>query len=131
MTWDAALARADAATAAYFDTQAFVAVAMTKPARQVNAADIEDASRPAFTFMGSLDLAPEFSAFATANRPNASDRQTRQVTRICLTALSSAWPWMLRQNDRIRSADALYVVAAAPESDGSARVALWLNKVST
>lgn len=129
MTWDAALARADAATAAYFDTQAFVAVAMTKPARQVNAVDVVDPARPEFPFMGSLDLAPEFTAFATSNRPNAGDRNMRQVTRICLTALTSAWPWMLRQGDRIRSADALYVVAATPDSDGTARVAVWLNKV--
>ncbi|MEP9378391.1 hypothetical protein ABLE91_16870 [Aquabacter sp. CN5-332] len=131
MGWDDELAAADAAVAGYFDTLSFTAVGMTRPPRASNAAAIVDPARPAFGFLGTLESAPEFTSFADSNRPTAGDRSVRQITRICLTALTTGWPWVPRQDDRIRSAVALYQVAANPDCDGTARVAIWLNKVSS
>lgn len=130
MSWDEDLARADLAAAAYFDTVECTAVAMTKPPRAVNAEAGPDESRPGFTFMASIESAPEFSSLAGANRPTPADRSVRQVNRICLTALASGWPWMLRQGDRVKAGTALYQVAADPDDDGTARVAVWLNRLS-
>ena len=131
MAWDDDLAATDAAVAGYFDTVAFTAVPMTKPPRAANAEPIPDTDRSAFDFFGSLDIEPEFSSLSSANRPSPGDRQIRSVRRLCLTALTTAWPWLLRQGDHVRTASALYVVAAVPDQDGTPRMAYWLNKVSS
>lgn len=130
MGWDDDLARADLTTAAYFDTVECTAVAWTKPERAVNHIPGPDESRPGFTFFASIETGPEFSSFAGANRPTPADRNIRQVNRVCLTALATAWPWMLRKDDRVSTGDALYQVVADPERDGTARVAVWLNQIS-
>ncbi|GGF56682.1 hypothetical protein GCM10007301_15460 [Azorhizobium oxalatiphilum] len=130
MGWNDALAAADRAVASYFDTTDFTATGMTKPERAVNADGVVDSARPAFDFKGTLEKAPEFSAFDTTSRPSPADRNIRKVDRICLTADSTAWPWMPKQGDRIRSASALYALAAEPDNDGTRRVALWLNRIS-
>ena len=124
------LAAADDAVAGYFDEPGFTAVPMARPARAVNAGEVPDETRAAFHFAGTLDTAPEFTAFASGNRPTAADRQVRQISRICLSALSTGWPWIPRQGDRIRTASALYMLAASPDTDGTARIVMWLNKVS-
>lgn len=130
MSWDEDLARVDLMTAGYFDTVECTAVAMTKPARAVNAEAGPDESRPGFSFMASIETGPEFSSLAGANRPTPADRSIRQVNRACLTALASAWPWMLRKDDRVSAGDVLYQVAADPDDDGTARVVIWLNRIS-
>lgn len=130
MSWDEALATTDAAVASYFDTAAFTAIAMATPPRAVNADAAPDASRPVFDFVGTLEIEPQFAAFARNDQPSAADRSVRQINRLCLTATTTGWPWVPRQGDRIRSATALYAVSANPDSDGTARVAFWLNRVS-
>ncbi len=131
MGWDDALAASDAAVAAYFDTLKFDAVGMATASRAVNAPTTTDPDRPRFEFFGSLDVEPEMSAVSNSSRPNAGDRSIRHISRICLTADTSKWPWMLRQGDRVRTPTAVYMVAVNPDSDGTARVAIWLNKVSS
>lgn len=130
MGWDEALARSDAVAAAYFDTVSFEAIGMAA-GRAVNAPASPDPARPRFSFKGSLDIEPELSAVSNSSRPNAGERSIRHISRICLTAEISAWPWLLRQGDHVRIAGALYAVAVNPDSDGTARVAIWLNKVSS
>lgn len=130
MSWDEALATTDAAVASYFDTVAFTAIGMATPPRAVNADAAPDASRPAFDFFGTLESEPQFTSFDRNNQPTAADRSIRQVMRLCLTASTAGWPWVPRQGDRIRSATALYAVSANPDSDGTQRVAFWLNRVS-
>ena len=124
------LAAADGAVAGYFDEPGFTAVPMARPARAVNAGEVPDETRTAFDFAGTLDTAPEFTAFASGNRPTATDRQVRQISRICLSALTTGWPWIPRQGDRIRTASALYMLAASPDTDGTARIVMWLKRIS-
>ncbi|WAC26420.1 hypothetical protein [Ancylobacter sp. SL191] len=130
MSWDDALARADEACAAYFDTVAFTVVPMRKPGRDVNGALEPDPTRPGFSFHGSLDTAPELNAFAGSRSGGADERSRRQVSRVCLTALMTGWPWTPKQDDRLRTESALYQLVAAPETDGSGRAVLWLNRIS-
>lgn len=130
MSWDDALARTDEACARHFDTVACSAIAMCKPERAANAPEGPDPSRPGFGFSASIEFAPELNAMSGARSSGAADRNVRQVTRVCLTAVTTGWPWMLRQGDRVRTADALYQIAANPDQDGTARVALWLNRIS-
>lgn len=129
MSWDDDFARMDEVAAAYFDSPGFEAVAMRKPAPNANYEP--DASRLSFDFAGTLETAPSFSTIAGGEAPRPSDRSFRAVSKICLTALTTTWPWVPRQGDRIRHGLALYQVAADPERDGSTdRLAFWLNKVS-
>lgn len=130
MSFDTDLAAADAAAAGTFDVPGFTAVALMRAGLAVNAGEIPDPSRPTFDFAGTLDSAPEFTAFADGNRPTASDRQVRQISRICLSALSTGWPWVPRQGDHIRTATALYRLAASPDTDGTARIVMWLTRIS-
>lgn len=124
------LATTDAAAAGYFDVPGFTAVAMMRPPLAVNAGEMPDPSREAFDFAATLDTAPEFTAFADGNKPTATDRQVRQISRICLSALSTGWPWIPRQGDHIRTATALYRLAASPDTDGTARLVMWLTRIS-
>ncbi|OYX85629.1 MAG: hypothetical protein B7X99_10095 [Rhizobiales bacterium 17-65-6] len=130
MSFADALAAADSAAAGFFDMPGFTALPMARPERASNAPLMPDTSREAFGFSGSLDIAPEFTAFTTGNRPTAADRQVRQISRICLSALSTGWPWVPREGDRIRTATALYALAASPDTDGTARIVMWLNRIS-
>lgn len=130
MGWDSNLAAADAAVAGYFDTQVFTAHAMTKPLRDVNALPQADPTRPAFEFMGSIELDPDMTALGTPQFPTPSSPGDRRVAKICLTALSVGWPWMLRQGDQLETGGARYALSAAPDRDGTDRIVLWLNKVA-
>lgn len=131
MSWDDALAAADRVAAGIFDTPGFTAVPMRQPERAANATPIADPDRVAFGFAGTLESAPELSALANSNAPRPADRAVRHVAKTCLTALASGWPWLPRQGDRIRAPDgALYQLAAAPDSDGTARLAFWLNRLA-
>lgn len=128
MGWNDAKALMQSVVAGYFDTTPCTAVAMRKPAPN---ADYEaDASRLSFDFLGTIDLAPEMTSALDSRRPQPSDRNIRLVSKICLTALTTEWPWVLKQGDRIQSGSVIYQVAAAPENDGSDRVAVWLNRIA-
>lgn len=131
MNWDSALAAADAVAAGYFDTQVFVITPMAKPARDVNAKPQPDPSRAAFEFRGTLESDPELNELG-ANR-NAGSRSdgSRNVSRLCLTALATGWAYLPRQGDLLESGDQRYSVAASPDRDGTDRVVLWLNKAIT
>lgn len=124
------LAATSKVVAGYFDAPGFTAVPVARPGLAVNALEVRDTSREEFSFSGSLRAASEFTAFADGNRPTAGDRQVRQISRICLSALSTGWPWVPRQGDHIRTASALYRLAASPDSDGTARLVMWLNRIS-
>ncbi len=115
---------------AYFDTTPFTLTGMTRPTRQVNAPEVADLERPVFEFAGILHFDPDFSTLDRRAQPSAADRNMRQVSRICLTALCTAWPWQPRQGDRVQGADGLYVLASNPDRDGTGRIVIWLNKVS-
>ncbi|WP_323011115.1 hypothetical protein [Paracoccus sp. (in: a-proteobacteria)] len=130
MGWDEHREMMESVVAAYFDTTPFTLTGMTKPARQVNAVEVVDLERPAFEFRGTLHLDPEFSTLDRRAQPSAADRNIRQVSRICLTALHKAWPWQPRQGDRVQGPDGLYVLASNPDRDGTGRIVIWLNKVS-
>lgn len=128
MGWDADRAKLARAVSGYFDTARCTATGMRKAGPN---ADYEvDPARVGFTFFGTIDLSPEMTPATDANRPRPSDRNIRLVSRVCLTALTTHWPWQLRQGDRVACAGVLYQVAAAPERDGSDRVAIWLNRLA-
>lgn len=128
MAWDDALARTDEACARHFDTVACSAIAMHRLGPNTDFAP--DTSRASFGFSASLESSPELSAMADANRPRPSDRNIRQVTKTCLTAVTTGWPWMLRQGDRVQVGPVVYQVAANPDQDGTVRVAIWLNRIA-
>lgn len=130
MSWSANLAAVDAAVAGYFDGDACTAVAMTKPLRSVNAEAAPDPSRESFDFLGTIEIEPSFQDISSGGgRPSAGDRQFRQVSQTCLTALTTGWPWVPRQGDQVVCAGQRYSVVASPDRDGTGRIALWLNKV--
>jgi hypothetical protein len=131
MSWSDNLAAVDHAVAGYFDEQCVKAIPMAKPARQVNAALVADPSRQSFDFMATIELDPGMDAIGTTMRPNANSDGSRHVAKVCLTALSSCWPWMPKQNDRLECDGVLYTITAAPDRDGTDRVAYWLNKVAS
>lgn len=129
MSWDANLAAADAAVAGYFDEQVFTAIAMARPARDVNALPQADATRPSFEFRGTLEFDPQMTAIGSTQFPTSNSPADRHVSKVCLTALASAWPWMPRQDDQIAMGDQRYALASAPDRDGTDRVVMWLNRV--
>lgn len=128
----AAEARAQlaASVAGYFDSPVFEAVAMRKPPNVPNGNYEPDLSRLSFDFNGTLETAPSLSAMLNSREPKPGDRSIRAVTKICLTALTTGWPWVPKTGDRIRVGDALYQVAFDPDRDGSTdRFAFWLNRI--
>ena len=139
MSWDSNLAAVEAAVAGYFDTQAFAAYAMRKPTLAVNKTIEPDPARPSFEFMGTLELDPGLNALGSTENATSGSIGDRQVARVCLTALSSAWPWMPRQGDIILHRPIVagvptdvgatrYAISAALDRDGSDRIVAWLNK---
>lgn len=131
MSWDDNLAATDALVAGYFDTQEFTAIAAAKPGLDVNARDQADSSRPSFTFMGTLETDPMLNDVGTTERANSRTDGARNVHRQCLTALSTNWPWMLKQGDFVARGGKLFKLAQSPDRDGTDRVVLWLNSVRT
>jgi hypothetical protein len=143
MSWASNLAAADAAVAGYFDQDICEAIAMTKPARSVNAAAALDVSRPSFLFVGTIELDPDMTALGTTENPTTRSPGDRKVAKVCLSALVTGpvtmvetselvtgWPWMLRQGDQVLCAGVRYQISASPDRDGTARLVLWLNKVA-
>ena len=130
MGWDEHRDLMEGVVSAYFDTTPFTLTRMTKPVRQVNAPEVVDPETPAFEFSGILHFDPDFSTLDRRSDPSPADRNIRQVSRICLTALCTAWPWQPRQGDRVQGPAGLYVLASNPDRDGTGRIVIWLNKVS-
>lgn len=129
MSWSDNLAAVDAAVAGYFDEEACTAIPMAKAS--ANAQIAPDPSREAFEFLATIETEPSFNSLVGAGGPKGDDRQFRHVAKVCLTALTTDWPWMLKQGDHIDCAGTRYSVAAAPDRDGTPRVAVWLNRVKS
>ena len=129
MNWDAALAAADLVTASFFDTTAFRAIPMARPPLQVQADFRPDPDRERFNFMGTIELDPSVNAIGSTEHSTSRSLGDRKVARICLSALATGWPWMLRQGDLLESGGNRYKVSAAPDRDGTDRVVIWLNRV--
>ena len=127
MSWSDNLATVDAAVAGYFDEDACLAIPMAKAS--ANAQIDLDPSRDGFAFLATIETEPSFNSMIGGGNPKGDDRQFRAVAKVCLTALVTAWPWILRQGDHIECNGVRYAVAAAPDRDGTPRIAVWLNKV--
>jgi hypothetical protein len=128
VSWSSNLAAVDAAVAGYFDETLVTAVAMKKPAREVNAQPVPDESRASFAFMATIEIDPQMDAIGMTMRPTSSSDGNRHTAKICLTALATIFPWMPRQGDRLVVGDVTYSIASAPDRDGTDRVVIWLNK---
>lgn len=130
MGWDSNLAAMDAVVAGYFDEEAFSAVGMRKPPRDVNALWQQDPDRPSFDFFGSVETDTELGDIGRTGNASAKSLADRMTAKTCLTALCTGWAWQVRQGDQIlRHQDgSRFTVATAPERDGTDRLVLWLNR---
>lgn len=130
MAWDDMLRTADQAVASFFDEDLFLAQDFHRPARtSPNAPLVTNTANQAFEFRGSIDFEPSINAFGGATRSSSDDAGPRHVTQICISALTTGWPWLPQTGDRLtRAKDGSPYTIAAVDTDGTDRIVFWVNR---
>lgn len=125
--WASARAMLEESVAGVFDVTTCRLVGY-KSGQSVNHAEQVDDSRPAFDFMGIIDLQPPADRL-TRQPPGDPGAPGATVSYAAvLTAHVGEWPWLPRRGDRVVSGGKSWQIEAS-ERDGSSRPAWYLSEV--
>ncbi len=127
MDWSSALGNAEAVCADVFDVTPcrFRGRAVSQ---SVNHKPQDDPARPAFEFMGTVELEPPSTKIWRHLSPDPGLRGDRSDTvsyEAVLTAHSGNWPWQPQRDDFVEADGVVWKVAAIGQ-DGTVRPAYFL-----
>lgn len=127
MNWNDALATADAAVAATFDTDT-VTIVPKSTGRAVNGPAVDDGSRAPFTRMASVERGPVEPGLAErpAGDPGSPHGGAVQYEAV-MTATVAGWPYLPQRGDQVTCGNDRYSVASV-QDDRSGRPAFYLNR---
>ncbi len=126
MDWATASAALEERAAAAFDVHRLRLVPR-KAGASVNHAMVDDGSRTAFDFDGTLETNPPGVASERRMASDPSARQQMTFFEGVVTAHAASWPWQPRRGDLILKGDDVYQVMGV-DRDGSARPIIHVNR---
>ena len=125
--WAAARAFTEEACAGVFDVTPCTLTGM-KAGLSLNHPETVDADRPAFGFLGTVDLQPPSDILRRANPSDPGVRGDTVSYAAVLSARVTDWPWRPVPRDRLTVGGKTYRIEAS-EKDGSDRPAYYLSEV--
>lgn len=125
--WAAVRAFTEETCAGVFDVTPCTITGM-KSGLSSNHASTLDLSRPAFAFLGTIDLHPPSDIQRRAKPSDPGTRGDSVSYDAVLSARVTDWPWRPLPKDILKTADKTYRIETT-EKDGSDRPAYYLTEV--